>query len=91
MLTLPYIYSISNLDNKNRKQFLLKIKRHISKKNISGIKNMIIESGGIKYAMDKIADFSDMAIKGEGGIINVASVAAFQPVPYMNVYSARLT
>ena len=31
---------------------------------------------------------SDMAIKGEGGIINVASVAAFQPVPYMNVYSA---
>ena len=31
---------------------------------------------------------SDMEIKGEGGIINVASVAAFQPVPYMNVYSA---
>lgn len=31
---------------------------------------------------------SDMAEKGKGGIINVASVAAFQPVPYMNVYSA---
>ncbi len=31
---------------------------------------------------------TDMAAKGKGGIINVASVAAFQPVPYMNVYSA---
>ncbi|MBC8256585.1 MAG: SDR family oxidoreductase [Candidatus Marinimicrobia bacterium] len=31
---------------------------------------------------------TDMAEKGKGGIINVASVAAFQPVPYMNVYSA---
>jgi len=31
---------------------------------------------------------SDMVEKGNGGIINVASVAAFQPVPYMNVYSA---
>ena len=29
-----------------------------------------------------------MVEKGSGGIINVASVAAFQPVPYMNVYSA---
>ena len=29
-----------------------------------------------------------MIERGEGGIINVASVAAFQPVPYMNVYSA---
>ena len=31
---------------------------------------------------------TDMTAKGKGGIINVASVAAFQPVPYMNVYSA---
>jgi short-subunit dehydrogenase len=31
---------------------------------------------------------SDLVAKGKGGIINVASVAAFQPVPYMNVYSA---
>ena len=62
MLTLPYIYAISNLNTKDRKQFLLQIKRHISKKNIKEIKNMVIESGGIKYAMDKIASFSDMAI-----------------------------
>lgn len=31
---------------------------------------------------------TDMEAKGKGGIINIASVAAFQPVPYMNVYSA---
>ena len=62
MLTLPYIHSISNLNRKDRKKFLLKIKNHISKKNIKEIKNMIVELGGIKYAMDKISYFSDMAI-----------------------------
>jgi len=62
MLTLPYIYSLSNLNKKDKRNFLLQIKRNISKKNISEIKNMIIESGGIKYAMDKIDYFSDMAI-----------------------------
>jgi len=62
MLTLPYIYSLSNLNKKDKRSFLLQIKRNISKKNISEIKNMIIESGGIKYAMDKIDYFSDMAI-----------------------------
>ena len=62
MLTLPYIYSISNLNKKDKKKFLLKIKRYISKQDIKEIKNMVIESGGIKYATDKIAYFSDMAI-----------------------------
>ena len=62
MLTLPYIYSLSNLNKKDKFFFLLQIKRNISKNNIKEIKNMIIESGGIKYAMDKINYFSDMAI-----------------------------
>lgn len=30
----------------------------------------------------------DMLSRGEGGVINVASTAAFQPVPYIAVYSA---
>jgi len=30
----------------------------------------------------------DMINAGEGGIINVSSVAAFQPVPYMSAYAA---
>tara|TARA_B100001996_G_C18648067_1_gene588235 strand:- start:77 stop:1057 length:981 start_codon:yes stop_codon:yes gene_type:complete len=62
MLTLPYIHSISNLNNKDKKSFLLKIRKYASKKDVNGIKNMIINSGGIKYAMDKINYFSKMAI-----------------------------
>jgi hypothetical protein len=30
----------------------------------------------------------DMLVKGRGGIINVASTAAFQPLPYLSLYSA---
>lgn len=30
----------------------------------------------------------DMLVRGHGGVINVASTAAFQPVPYIAVYSA---
>jgi len=30
----------------------------------------------------------DMVERGRGGIINVASMAAFQPIPYMSVYAA---
>ena len=63
MLTLPYIYSMNNLNKKDRRDFLIQIKRHISKKNINKIKNMIIESGGIEYSMKKIKEFSDMAVK----------------------------
>jgi short-subunit dehydrogenase len=29
-----------------------------------------------------------MAVRGNGGIINVASNASFQPVPYMATYAA---
>ncbi len=63
MLTLPYIYSMNNLNKKDKRDFLIQIKRHISKKNINKIKNMIIESGGIEYSMKKIKELSDMAIK----------------------------
>ena len=62
MLTLPYIYSISKLSNRDKKSFLLQIKKYVSKKNMEGIKNMIVDSGGIDYAMAKINHFSKMAI-----------------------------
>lgn len=62
MLTLPYIYALSSLSKQDKKEFLLQIKRNISKKDINKIKDIIISSGGIKYAEDKIKYFSNLAI-----------------------------
>ena len=62
MLTLPYIYALSDLSKQDKKEFLLQIRRNISKKDIDKIKDIIIGSGGIQYAEDKIKYFSKMAI-----------------------------
>ena len=40
----------------------MQIRRNISKKDIDKIKDIIIGSGGIQYAEDKIKYFSKMAI-----------------------------
>ena len=61
MLTLPYIYSISNLNNKNRNDLLIRIRKNISKSNIKRIKEIILKNGGIEYSREKLLYFSKMA------------------------------
>ena len=61
MLTLPYIYSISNLNNKNRNDLLIRIRKNISKANIKRIKEIILKNGGIEYSREKLLYFSKMA------------------------------
>ena len=63
MLTLPYIYSLSIMNKKEKKAFLIKIRRYASRGDIKTIKNMIIESGGIEYANNKVQELSEKAKK----------------------------
>ena len=61
MLTLPYIYAISQLNSMEKAKFLNKIKKYASKSDINNIKRMIIDSGGIKYTENKIIEISNKA------------------------------
>jgi len=61
MLTLPYIYTLSKINSRERKKFLNKIKKYASKSDINNIKRMIIDSGGIEYTEKKIIEISDKA------------------------------
>ena len=61
MLTLPYIYSISQLDKKSRRSLLIKIRKIKSKEDIIEIKNTIERFGGIEYSKKKLFEYSDKA------------------------------
>jgi geranylgeranyl pyrophosphate synthase len=62
MLTLPYIYTINNLENGTKKNILSKLKFLHKKNDIKEIKKIIINSGGIKYTKEKIKYYSNKAI-----------------------------
>ena len=61
MLTLPYIHALSQLNSIEKTKFLNKIKKYVSKSDISNIKKMIIDLGGIEYTENKIIEISDKA------------------------------
>ena len=63
MLTLPYIHSLSIMEKKEKKAFLLKIRKYVSRGDLRTIKNMIIKSGGIEYANNKVKELSEKAKK----------------------------
>ena len=61
MLTLPYIYSLNNLNSSSKKQFLNTIKQYVSKNDKNKIKKIIFDNGGIEYSNKKIKDYSNLA------------------------------
>jgi len=61
MLTLPYIYSLNNLNASSQKNFINKIKQYVSKNDKKKIKKMIFDNGGIEYSSKKIHDYSNLA------------------------------
>ncbi len=66
MLTLPYIYMLESVNSKERKKILSKLKYNIKVKDISNLKRMIVNYGGIDYTENKINELSENAI----GLLN---------------------
>ena len=61
MLTLPFIHCLSKLNPKERNIFLRNIKKNSSMSNVSKIKKIVNELGGLDYAQSKIEEFSTLA------------------------------
>ena len=66
MLTLPYIYMFSNIDRRQKVIIKRKLKNHIRRSELSKIRTMVEESGGIEYANKKMQEFSNNAIDALG-------------------------
>ena len=64
MITLPLIYAKSKMSRiqKRRLRALLK-RKNKNKKTLLGIRELITETGGIKYSINKMEEYSDLAIK----------------------------
>ena len=64
MITLPLIYAKSKMSRiqKRRLRALLK-RKNKNKKTLLGIRELITEAGGIKYSINKMEEYSDLAIK----------------------------
>ena len=61
MLTLPYIYVINKVSDKEKNKITSNLKYHAKKNNFNEIKSLIIDNGGIEYANKKIEEYSSMA------------------------------
>ena len=64
MITLPLIYAKSKMSRVQKRRLgeLLKRKSK-NKKTLSSIRELITEAGGIKYSIDKMEEYSHLAIK----------------------------
>tara|TARA_B100001123_G_C15135695_1_gene957275 strand:- start:15 stop:992 length:978 start_codon:yes stop_codon:yes gene_type:complete len=62
MLTLPYIYIISS-SNKEQVKKIKSILKNVKKTELSTVRSLIEEYGGISYAEKKMKEFSMMAIE----------------------------
>ena len=61
MLTLPYINILTKVSNKDKKRIISNLKYYSKRNNLSEIKNLISDLGGIKFTEDKIKEFSSKA------------------------------
>ena len=61
MLTLPYIYVLNNVKNKNK--ILTKIKYFSKKDDFNNLKDLIYSNGGVEYTEKMIEQFSNKAFE----------------------------
>lgn len=62
-LTLPLIYTLNNVDSGKRKQIIYIIKnQNKDKKKIKFVLDTVTQTGGIKYAQQKMNDYRDEAL-----------------------------
>ena len=63
-MTLPLIYTLNTVDAIQRKKMINIIKNDFTKSHkIKEVTNLVIESGGIQYAEEKMRDFVSKALK----------------------------
>jgi len=61
ILTLPYIYALSQVPDRKKNRIISNFKYHAKKSNFKFMKNLILDYGGIKYTDKKINEFSSKA------------------------------
>ena len=63
MITLPLIYAKSKMSRiQKRRLNRLLTKKKKDKKNLLSIRELITETGGIKYSIDKMEEYSNLAL-----------------------------
>jgi len=62
-MTLPLIYTLNNVDAATRKNIIRTVKRHnTDKQKVQEVVNLVIETGGIKYADKVMHEYKDKAL-----------------------------
>jgi len=62
-MTLPLIYTLNNVDKSTRKRIINTVKNHnTNKKRVQEVIDLVINSGGIKYAEEKMHYYKDKAL-----------------------------
>lgn len=62
-MTLPLIYTLSNVDKQTRRKIIYIIKNNnIDKEKVKWIIDIVVSTGGIKYAEQKMLDYRDEAL-----------------------------
>ncbi len=62
-MTLPLIYTLSNIDKETMKKIIYIVKNNnIDKEKVKWVIDVVTETGGIKYAEQKMFDYRDEAI-----------------------------
>lgn len=73
-LTLPLIYALQNVDEKERKRMIKLIKVFKNKKkDLNSISEFVFDKGGIAYSVEKMHSFKDKALD---------VLTTFEPSPY---------
>ena len=63
-LTLPLIYSLNNVDKETRRKMIYIVKNNNNEKEkVQWVIKMVEESGGIKYAIQKMNEYKEEALQ----------------------------
>ena len=63
-MTLPLIYTLSHVDKKTMKEIIYIVKNNNKdKKKVQWVIDKVVETGGIKYATEKMFEYRDEALK----------------------------
>ena len=77
MLTLPYIYCLDRMKEKEKKRFLITLKKMSKRNKGKQIQSIIKKTGGISYAESRMNRYVQRAISSIGKIPNTAELISF--------------